>query len=80
AGAYAVKEGLDRREEAKIHVQAIEELGTSLNAELEPRTIELDNETVTLTGTVYEQYEQWKTLLRDIYMTETGQTEQLISN
>ncbi len=80
AGAYAVKEGLDRREESKIHVQAIEELGTSLNAELEPRTIELDNDTVILTGTVYEQYEQWKAILRDIYATETGQTEQLITN
>jgi len=80
AGAYAVKEGLDRREESKIHVQAIEELGTSLNAELEPRTIELDNDTVTLTGTANEQYEQWKAILRDIYMTETGQSEQIISN
>jgi hypothetical protein len=80
AGAYAVKEGLDRREEAKIHVQAIEELGTSLNAELEPRTIELENDTVTLTGTVNEQYDQWKQILRNIYMTETGQTEQIITN
>lgn len=73
AGAYAVKEGLDRREESKIHVQAIEELGTSLNAELEPRTIDLENQTVTLTGTVNEQYGQWKGILRNIYMTETGQ-------
>ena len=80
AGAYMVKEGLDRREETKIHVQAIEELGTSLNAELEPRTIELDNETVTLSGTVNDQYEQWKAILRNIYNTETGQTEQVISN
>ena len=80
AGAYAVKEGLDRREEAKIHVQAIEELGGSLNAELEPRTIELDNNTVTLTGTVNDQYDQWKEILRNIYITETGQTEQIITN
>jgi hypothetical protein len=80
AGAYAVKEGLSRREESKIHVQAIEELGTSLNAELEPRTIELDNNTVTLSGTVNEQYDQWKAILRNIYITETGQTEQLITN
>ena len=80
AGAYAIKDGLDRREESKIHVQAIEELGTSLNAELEPRTIELDNDTVTLTGTVYEQYDQWKQILRNIYITETGQTEQIMTN
>ncbi len=73
AGAYLVKEGLDRREEAKIHVQALEELGTSLNAELEPRTIELDNNTVTLSGTVNQQYDQWRAILKQIYMTETGQ-------
>ncbi len=78
AGAYAVKEGLDRREESKIHVQALEELGTSLNAELEPRTIELDNNTVTLSGTVNQQYDQWRAILRNIYLTETGQTESRI--
>jgi hypothetical protein len=72
-GAYMVKEGLDRREEAKIHVQALEELGTSLNAELEPRTIQLENDTVTLSGTVNQQYDQWRSILRNIYLTETGQ-------
>ena len=80
AGAYAVKLGLDKREETKTHVSAIEELGTSLNAELEPRTIELENESVTLTGTVNDQYAQWKEILRNIYLTETGQTEQILSN
>ena len=76
AGAYAVKEGLDKREESKIHVQALEELGTSLNAELEPRTIELDNNTVTLSGTVNQQYDQWRAILKDIYLSETGGTDQ----
>lgn len=75
AGAYAVKQGLDKREEAKIHVQALEELGTSLNAELEPTTIELDNNTVTLSGTVNQQYDQWRAILKNIYMTETGQAQ-----
>jgi hypothetical protein len=80
AGIYTVKEGLDRRSEAKIHMQAIEELGNSLNAELEPRTIELDNNTVTLTGTVNEQYEQWRGILRNIYITETGEASQVLAN
>jgi len=80
AGAYSVKEGLDRRSEARIHAQAIEELGTSLNAELEPRTIELDNNTVTLSGTVNDQYEQWRAILRDIYITETGEAGQILTN
>lgn len=72
-GGYAIKSGLDKRSESKIHAQALEELGASLNAEIEPHTLELEDRTVTLSGTVDEQYSQWKQILRDIYMTETGQ-------
>ncbi len=75
AGAYTFKSGLDKREEAKLHSQTLEELGTSLNAEIEPHTIELRDRTVTLTGTVEEQYSQWREILREIYLTETGQLE-----
>jgi len=74
AGAYVFKSGLDKREEAKMHIQALEELGKSLNAEVQPHTITLEDRTVTLKGTVDEQYAQWRKLLRDIYLTETGQT------
>jgi len=73
AGAYTFKSGLDKREEAKMHKTALEELGSSLNADIQPHTIELENRTVTLTGTVEEQYDQWQAILQDIYRTETGQ-------
>jgi len=75
AGAYTFKRGLDKRAEAKLHEQSLEELGSSLNAEIEPHTIELQDRTVTLTGTVEDQYSQWREILRQIYMTETGQQE-----
>lgn len=74
AGILAVKSGLDKRDEAKMHVQALEELGKSLNAEVQPHTITLEDRSVTLKGSVDEQYAQWRKLLRDIYLTETGQT------
>ena len=73
AGAYVFKSGLDKREEAKMHIEALEELGKSLNAEVQPHTITLEDRTVTLKGTVQEQYAQWRKILRDIYLTETGQ-------
>lgn len=73
AGAYAIKAGLSTREEAAIHAQALEELGSSLNAEVESNTITLEDRTVTLSGTVDDQYDQWRDVLRDIYLTETGQ-------
>lgn len=74
AGAYVFKSGLDKREEAKMHIQALEELGKSLNAEMQPHTITLEDRTVTLKGTVDQQYSQWRALLHDIYVTETGQS------
>jgi hypothetical protein len=71
-GAYAVKEGLGEREEAKMHVEALKELGASLDAEVQPATVTLEDRTVTLSGTVDEQYGQWRAILKEIYQTETG--------
>ncbi|MGI9229678.1 MAG: hypothetical protein ACR2P9_07465 [Gammaproteobacteria bacterium] len=72
AGAAAVQSGLHKFEQAKIHVEALEEISSSLNAEIEPHTVKLENRTVTLTGTVQEQYQQWQELLKEIYTSETG--------
>jgi len=72
-GAYAVKEGLGEREGVKMHVEALKELGASLDSEVKPATVTLEDRTVTLSGTVTEQYGQWRAILKDIYQTETGQ-------
>ena len=74
-GGYLVKSGLDKRNEAQIHVQALEELGISLEAEITPQIIELDDQTVMLTGNVEEQYTQWRLFLGDIYRAEIGELE-----
>ncbi len=71
-GGYLLKGGLDKRNEAQIHVQALEELGQSLEAEITPQVIELEDRTVTLHGNVEDQYAQWRELLADIYRAETG--------
>ena len=54
-GGYLVKSGLDKRTEADIHVQALEELGLSLEAEIAPQVIKLEDRPVTLTGSVQDQ-------------------------
>ena len=41
-GGYLLKSGLEKRNEAQIHVQAMEELGMSLEAEITPQVIELE--------------------------------------
>jgi len=47
-------------------------MGSSLEAEIVPQVIELEDRTVTLTGTVEAQYEQWRELLHQIYEQERG--------
>jgi hypothetical protein len=71
-GGYLLKSGLEKRNEAQIHVQALEELGMSLEAEITPQVIELEDRTVTLHGNVEDQYAQWRELLADIYRAEVG--------
>ena len=74
-GGLLAKSGLDKRNEAQIHVQALEELGASLQAEVTPQVIELEDSTVTLTGNVEQQYAQWRSVLADIYRAEIGDLE-----
>ena len=73
AGAYLIRSGFDKRAEARIHMEALEELGQSLENEVAPQVINLDDRTITLTGSVEEQYEQWREILADLYAAEVGQ-------
>jgi hypothetical protein len=73
AGAYLIRQGLNKQAEAGIHKAALEELGESLEREVAPRVISLDDRTITLTGSVDEQYEQWREILADLYAAEVGQ-------
>lgn len=73
AGAYLIKSGFDRQAEARIHMQALEEMGASLEGEVAPSVISLEDQTITLSGTVEEQYEQWREILTDIYAAERAE-------
>ena len=73
SGGILVKSGLDKKGEAAAYNESVAELGASLEAEIAPQVIELEDRTVTLTGTVSAQYEQWKQLLQEIYRQERGQ-------
>ncbi len=70
AGAYLIKSGFDKQAEARIHMEALEELGESLENEVAPRVINLEDRTITLTGSVEEQYSQWREILADLYAAE----------
>ncbi|MDX1490957.1 MAG: hypothetical protein R3332_06695 [Pseudohongiellaceae bacterium] len=72
AGGYLIKSGFDKLAEAQIHVAALQEISESLETEVAPRMIDLDDRTIMLTGTVEEQYAQWKEILIELYEVETG--------
>ncbi len=71
-GAMLYKDGIDIAREAQIHDDAIRELGDSLKAEVKPLVLDIQGRTVEITGTLEEQYRQWRELLREIYLQETG--------
>ena len=73
-GAAAVYSGHQKRQESEINRDAIEELGVSFQAEAEPLVIEVEGETVRLTGSAEQQYARWRQLLRTMYARETGLT------
>ena len=74
-GGALLKSGLEKRAESNIHSLALEELGQSLDAEITPRVIELEDRTIRLTGNVEDQYDQWRELLADIYAAELAALE-----
>jgi len=71
-GAYAVYSGTQKHAESAINKEAIEELGVSFSSEAEPLVIDVEGETIRLTGTAEQQYARWRKLLRDLYAKETG--------
>ena len=73
AGAYLIKSGFDRQAEARMHMEALEELSQSLENAVAPQVITLDDRTITLSGSVEEQYDQWREILADLYAEELGQ-------
>ncbi|PIQ36928.1 MAG: hypothetical protein COW59_09980 [Lysobacterales bacterium CG17_big_fil_post_rev_8_21_14_2_50_64_11] len=73
-GGYLFKTGIDKGRDAQIHVQALQELNTTLGGDLEPRVVSLEGQTVTLHGSAKEQYREWRRLLRELHQVETGAT------
>lgn len=51
----------------KEATEEINELGKSMHNSIRPTRINLDGKVVTLTGTVQEQYQEWSSLLLDLY-------------
>lgn len=72
SGGWLIKDAFDKGDERQMHIEALAELGNSLEMEIAPRTIELEARTITLSGSVEAQYDQWREILADLYASEVG--------
>ena len=71
-GFTTIMNALRQRSEANMHREEIKELSESFVAEAAPMVLQVQGESMRLTGTAEAQYESWRKLLREIYETETG--------
>ena len=74
-GGFILKSGLEQKQKSAEYDESIAEMGSSLEAEIAPQVIALEDRTVTLTGTVEAQYGQWQALMAKIYQQERGSLE-----
>ncbi len=71
-GIAGIVSGLKKSADAKVHTSAIRELANSFQSEVAPQVVEVEGRTLKLTGTAEEQYRQWRDMLREQYLEETG--------
>lgn len=71
-GAEMLQASFGQQNEAQLHTEALREVSESMESEVMPHTLELENETVELTGTVIEQYAKLKKILKQSYFESLG--------
>ena len=72
SGATLIVSSIQKRHEAQQQADRLRELGSAAEAELVPTTIELENQTMRLQGTVDEQYQELRRILRRVYFEDIG--------
>ena len=69
----AVRASDQAEAETNLRKTALEELGQSLESDVNPIVIEVEGTTVELKGTVEEKFQQWRQVLKELRDRETGQ-------
>jgi hypothetical protein len=66
-GAEMLQGSFGHQNEAEMHTEALREVSASMESEVVPHTVELENKTVSLTGSVKEQYAKLRQVLKRSY-------------
>jgi hypothetical protein len=61
-----------RRQEKKLHLDTLEELAGSFDDEIKPLVVEIQGTQHRLTGTAEAQYQEWRDLLQQMFIAESG--------
>ena len=61
-----------RRQEKRLHTATLEELSTSFEDDVQPLVVEIAGVQHRLTGTADVQYAEWRNLLQQLFIDETG--------
>ena len=72
AGAQLLTRSIQKRHEAEQQAERLRELGNAAEDALVPTTIDLENQTLRLQGSVDEQYEELRRILRRVYFEDLG--------
>lgn len=71
-GADILQSSAVRRQERQLHSATLEELSESFDDEVEPLVVEVQGTQHRLTGTAEAQYAEWRDLLHELFISETG--------
>jgi hypothetical protein len=71
-GVAAVMSGIKKFSDARVHAQALKEVSQSFQAEVAPQVVEVEGRTLRLTGSAEDQYREWRKMLREMYLEESG--------
>ena len=72
AGIEAFKSGIGQRAEARAHAESIKQQIESFSAEVAPMNVEMEGRVVELRGSGEQQFMEWRRLLKELYLNETG--------
>ena len=71
-GSMAIRAGMNKSQEVKLHLESLRELASSFDSEVAPLLVDVEGQTLRLSGSVETQYVTWRQLMRDFFVTETG--------
>lgn len=73
SGFLSLRQRYDRFKWSKIFAQEFNDLAVGFNNELAPAILELNSQVHGLTGTMEQQYRQWRGILRRLFELENGE-------